>query len=157
MPNYDNTEYTVTAADVCALRAADDAVFRHNADGTGSIHILWDDQGTACTRTIPVAYSRVRALTGSADAYVPCYVALNVKFSPGCIRSALRGVRAGSTVTLEWTRGNSSPVLESAGMVRDELRMVVQRKGVRHPEHYLIAVEVGLDNTARMVRTAVPE
>lgn len=61
-----------------------------------------------------------------------------------------RQIKRGSVLCLHWVYDNSSPVLEEAGLVRDELRLGVQNGTTTH--WFNIAVQVGKDNTARMIR-----
>jgi len=68
------------------------------------------------------------------------------------VQTLVRQLREGSAFALVWTRGNQSPVLDDAGMVRDELRIRITR-GAKS-ETFIVAIEVGKDNTARMIRGA---
>jgi hypothetical protein len=71
-------------------------------------------------------------------------------------RTIAEFVKPGDILACVWKRGNNSPNLESVGFHRDELKLVVARQGKDGVKKYsfLVAVQVGPDNTARMIRRA---
>lgn len=148
------TEHVLTAHDTRALRHADALCFDHHPDGTGAIRAIMraenSDTGFEQTHTIPVT-SRVENYGPSRDAYKAWHGFIYAKSSHEA-QTLIRHMRVGKRVHLRWTSDNASPVLVDAGVVRDELRIRIGDD--KHADTYLVAVQVGLDNTARMVRGA---
>ncbi len=60
-------------------------------------------------------------------------------------------LRAGESIRLWWKAGNNTQNHDSVGFYCDELRLVVMRDDVA-ARQYLISVQVGPDNSARMIR-----
>lgn len=79
-----------------------------------------------------------------------CFAMLISRFDPDW-QTIARTITPGCTLSLRWTAHNQSPVLDDAGLVRDEVRIRVEKpNGKAH--QFLVAVQVGPDNSARMVR-----
>ena len=149
------TEHVLTARDTRALRHADSLCFDHNADGTGAIRAIVradrSSTGFEQVHTIPVV-SRVDNYSRGFDGPVTaCYVLMYVTYDP-MDQTLIRHMRAGKRVHLHWTAGNASPVLDNADLVRDELRIRIGDD--KRADTYLLAVSVGRDNSARMIRRA---
>lgn len=145
---------TLTTQDVRALRNADRICFDHRGD-TGAIRAILDGEhsstGFEQTHTITVT-SSVRTFDGPTE---QVFTGFSMWHSPkfsDVAQTILRHLRADSSVHLEWWRGNSSPLLNDAGMVCDELRIRVQRGKVC--DVFIVEKSVGRDNSARMVKVA---
>lgn len=67
-------------------------------------------------------------------------------------RTIAASVRPGESLYFRWVRDNNNQHYEAAGLHRDELRVVVGKQGAPTSRSYLVAVEVGPDNMARMVK-----
>lgn len=149
--------HTLTAQDVRALKHADAIAFDHTGTGTGQIRAILRDEnsptGFEQTHTIPALMSRVERHDGSDGDVRAFHISMNAKYDVG-VQTIIRHMREGGQFTLHWTRGNSSPVTEKAGVVRDELRIRIAPKSGSRVDEFLVAVFVGLDNTARMVTRA---
>ncbi len=68
------------------------------------------------------------------------------------LRSIVSRIAVGDSVRLAW-QVNSSGNLRESGWVRDELRLVLTNDKGKH-ETYIVDVQVGPDNTARMIKYA---
>ena len=144
----------ITSQDIRALKNADSVTFYRRADGTSGIvgHLRSDRSDTGYEQRHDVAVSStVEVYGGRADAY-QCNAWWGYSRHDAVAQTVIWSLRAGDDVSLKWTGANQSPVLDDAGLVRDELRVIVTRGKTRRV--YLAAVQVGLDNTARMIRPA---
>ena len=148
-------EHVLNARDTRALRHADTICFDHHRDGTGAIRAILSadrsETGFEQTHTIPVV-SRVENYSRGHDGPVTGFAMLNHSRYDRLAQTLIRHMRSGKRVHLHWTAGNASPILDHAGLVRDELR--IQIGDDTKADEYLVAVQVGLDNTARMVKRA---
>jgi hypothetical protein len=73
-----------------------------------------------------------------------------VKYNPD-LESVMARIKVGDLLGLHWTTNNSSTNTDGIGWVRDELRLeILHLNGTA--ERYLVEVNVGPDNSARMVR-----
>lgn len=61
-------------------------------------------------------------------------------------------IRPGESLFFRWVRDNNNQVHDAAGLHRDEFRLVVGKQGDAKSRSYLVDVQVGPDNTARMVK-----
>jgi hypothetical protein len=146
-PTTTDTEHVLTARDTRALRHADAITFDH--DSIRAI-LRAENSGTGFEQThiIPVV-SRVENYHGSHDTYRCYFSFLHAKYDHQA-QTLIRHLRVGKRVHLHWTAANQSPVLDRAGLVRDELRLRVGDD--KSADTYLVGVQVSEDNTARMVR-----
>lgn len=69
-------------------------------------------------------------------------------------RTIAAAIRPGESLYFRWVRDNNNQVHESLGLHRDEFRLVVGKQGEAKSRAYLVDVQVGPDNTARMVKRA---
>jgi hypothetical protein len=152
----DTTLYRIDATDRRALKSADSIVFSFY-QGEGYIRANRDadrtPDGFSGQRRIPVQCS---VHDYSDPASTTEYTAFHMISSPGLSDSwqTIRNrIALGSTIHLLWIRNNQSETLDSVGYYRDELRLTVTTERGKS-ETYLVAVQVGPDNSARMVRVA---
>lgn len=150
----------IDAQDRRALKHADSVLFRmHRGQATveavkrgENTHDGFEQKHTIfCAGTV-TAYQRDASVDHgfTTDCYSAFHSRQSAQFDP-TLRTLLDRIRLGDTLTLAWTRGNDSENTRSIGWHRDELRLVITSdKGKR--EVYLVAVEVGPDNSARMVQ-----
>lgn len=80
-----------------------------------------------------------------------CYHAVMYSHYDHEVQSLLARIAVGDTLRLEWTAANDNENYRSVGWHRDELRLVIGHKTGK-AEKFLVAVYVGPDNTARMIR-----
>lgn len=151
------TRNVLTAHDVRALKHADAVAFDHTAPGVGAIRAIMRAEnsptGFEQTHTIAAWDSRVNVYDGASGDMRACHVDLHSRYDVG-MQTIIRHMHDGGQFALIWTRGNSSPVTRDAGVVRDELRIRVAPKTGKRVDEFLVAVFVGLDNSARMVTRA---
>jgi hypothetical protein len=146
-PTTTDTEHVLTARDTRALRHADAITF----DKTSIRAILRaENSGTGFEQThiIPVV-ATVDNYHGSHDDYACFFMFLHAKYDHQA-QTLIRRLRVGKRVRLQWVANNQSPVLNRAGLVRDELRLRVGDD--TSAETYLVGVQVGENNLTRMVR-----
>lgn len=159
----------IESAQLRALRSADSVVFRLY-QGQATIEANRDARnspdGFDAKSVIYAGGERVSdyTRTGDNDGYAMGnrrnggrgYAAFHMEHSgPKYSRdlaTLISRLAVGNTVKLEWVRGNDSELTREAGIVRDELRLVIV-KGKRE-ESYLVESSATLDNSARMVRLA---
>lgn len=148
----DTIEHTLTAHDTRALRHADAITFHHFADGTASIRATMradrSPSGFEQQHVIPVI-SRVENYGQSRDGYL-AYFGFTYATYDDLAQTLIRHMKVGKRVRLHWTADNASPVTVNAGVVRDELKIRIGDD--TRADTFLVAVQVGLDNTARMIR-----
>jgi hypothetical protein len=147
----------ITAQDKRALRNADKITFNlhggvamirahrdgeHTASGFDDEHRIYTD--------VSVADYDPRRGDPTMEAY-SCYHWIGWPKHDHTTQSLLSRIAVGDTLKLEWTAGNDNDNYRSVGFHRDELRLVIGHKNGK-AEKYLVAVSVGPDNTARMVR-----
>jgi len=146
------TAPVLTAQDVRALRNADALVFIHTGEDTGGIRAVKRAENSATGfeqhHLITARRSTVETYAHPAEHIRASFVEMWPQTTLH-IQTLLRAMRTGQQFTLKWTRGNQSPVLDAAGLVRDELRVRVGTDD-KPAQEFLVAVQVGLDNTARM-------
>lgn len=152
------TDTALTRQDVRALQHADTICFDHTGEGEGRIRAIRRGENSSTgydeTHTIAAALSRVQNY-GPEDGDWRAFAMIMSAQYDDIGRTLVRHLREGSRFSLEWTRDNSSPVTRDAGLVRDELRVHVQGKTAKVADTFLIAVFIGKDNSARMVKVAV--
>lgn len=151
----------LTREQVRLLRAADrvcfDSAFRPNEDaefGLRAIIAANDETGEGeRTINIPVTYANVQTYDGSNTDNGPtfCFEMVYVKYDDRH-RTWLRDIKEGSTLALNWHRGNNSPILDEAGVCHDMLDLRVQNAKGTVTNVYRISNRVCRDNSARMVR-----
>lgn len=142
---------TLTTADAAALRRADSICFDTDPEG-GAIRAIFraTDREAERTITIPVASTSVQNY-GPGDGPWKCFAMTMSAQYDDVTRTLVRHLKRGSAVALRWTRGNSSPVTEQAGLVVDHLDVRVANGTVA--DTFRVATYIGHDNTARMVRS----
>lgn len=141
---------TITSEQARALRTADHVVFRYESGSGSLIQAVkrGPDWRHETTTDVPVDCTTSDHYDGRAPRL--CFhMEMNVGVSAAA-QTWLRGVRKGSRLALRWVRANQSPVLDEAGLVRDELYLTVQNGMTART--FMVAVQVGLDNSARMTR-----
>jgi hypothetical protein len=152
--------HTITAQDRRAMRSADTLVLQLYK-GEASIRCIMraDRSATGFEQEHRISCDYTmrdlrRPASGVKVNYVASHYAGSVNYhsdSNRPLHTIMRRMAVGSRVTLDWVRSNQSPVLDDAHMVRDELRLtIVGAKG--GTESFLVAISVGLDNSARMIR-----
>lgn len=143
----DTTEHVLTARDTRALRHADAICFDH--DSIRAI-LRAENSGTGFEQThvIPVI-STVDNYHGSFDDYACFFTYLHAKYDHQA-QTIIRRLRVGKRVRLQWVANNQSPVLNRAGLVRDELRLRVGDD--KSADTFLVGVQVQENNLSRMVR-----
>lgn len=150
----------VSAQDRRALRSADSVVFRlyqgqATVEGTlrgDKTSSGYDQTHTVFAETSVRDYSAEHYAVG-AEGYTG-FVMFHSGVAYNAVLSTLVDAMAlGSTLRLEWTRGNDNENNRQVGWVRDELRLVVTSPKGKVSTH-LVDVQVGPDNTARMVKRA---
>lgn len=154
---------SITREELKALRAADDVILRHRHE-----------------RTTLEAYRR----TGSKplDPVGGCYLAVEVgaefsQYGPdkvedpvgrascfgsvgnwedSSVRAALAFVRPGDRLRLLWIRDNGNEPVRNAGLVHDEVKLVVLRDMAKRTERYVFPLEDSItpNNSARLFRKA---
>jgi hypothetical protein len=142
---------------------ADSVVFRLHK-GQATIEAYKDGRNTAdgfeARHNI---YARATLRDYSADHYyvepadLPRFNGFVIKHSGvrfnDDLRTLIGRLGIGDTVTLAWTRGNNNENNRGIGWSRDELRLIIAKpKG--KTESYLVDVNVGPDNSARMITLA---
>lgn len=149
---------TITTQEARAIKHADSICFDHvnvDGEGTGRIRAIRRASATqsgfeeTVTITLPVGHSRVQNYGTDRGWFVGFSMVMSAQYD-AIWQTVARQIRAGSSVGLRWTRDNSSPVTNEAGLVVDMLDIVVQNGRVANT--YRIATYVGYDNTARMLR-----
>lgn len=145
---------TVTSREARALRNADSICFDLRKDGGALIRAIRRGSNTASgfEEVVAVAvescrvndYSRV-----TEGPYVGFAMIMSALYDP-IWQTVGHHIRAGSRLGLVWTRDNSSPVTEQAGIVVDMLDIQVQN-GNRCGT-FRVSTYIGRDNTARMLR-----
>lgn len=80
-----------------------------------------------------------------------CYYLHMYPLVDSTMMSLVNRIAVGDTLSLEWIANNDNDNYRSVGFHRDELRLVIGHKNGK-AERYLVAVSVGPDNTARMIR-----
>jgi hypothetical protein len=154
------TGYELTAHDTRALRHADAIVLQHIRDEhgeRGELVAILDAEHSATgyeqRHIIPCELSSIRNYGSDDDGpFTASHVMMYARTSAEAHTLTRQILRTGTRVALQWTRSNQSPVLTDAGVVRDELRIRVQARGASQAFTYLVAVLVGKDNSARMIR-----
>lgn len=149
----------LTSVDIAALRKADSILFHHK-DDDGKIAAVKEAREasarnpfpTESRHVIPVESSVRRFTRGEGNAYTAFCMISSAQYSPAWTTIAAL-LRAGDVLSLAWYRGNNSPVITDAGLVRDELRLCVKR-GDKQRFVFIVEVSVGQDNTARMTQRA---
>lgn len=143
----------LTTEQARALRTADAVCFYLKADGTSSIHADFrsTDYATERSEIIPAATHSVNDYSGASGPYSGFAAVMSSKYDNPW-QTIARRIRKGSSLHLRWVRANQSPVLDEAGLVRDELSIAVVNGNTC--DWFTVAVQVGKDNTARMIRFA---
>lgn len=146
----------LTSQDVRALRSADSLVFQYT-DGQGVIRACksgdraadgFDGERRIHTDAAVTDYDR----EPGADRR---YAAFHMDHSSQVrreTRTLVGRIGIGDTLSLLWTRSNDCDALRAVGYHQDQLSLSI-RKPSGTVQTYLVAVSVGPDNTARMVRT----
>lgn len=141
----------LTTEQARALRTADAIYFYLKADGTSAIRA--DFREPDYTEDIPASTHSINDYSGARGPYSGFAAVWASKFDAEW-RTIARRIRKGSSLHLRWVRANQSPVLDEAGLVRDELYLTVVNGNTC--DWFTVAVQVGRDNTARMIRLAHP-
>lgn len=152
------TANVITAQDRRALRSADSVVFRLY-QGQATIEAILRGRGTSTGfDQTHYVFASTSVRDYSAETY--CVEAEGytgfVMFHCGVghndrLATLVDALAIGSTVRLAWVRGNDNENNRSIGWVRDELSLIVtSAKG--KVSTFLVDVQVGPDNTARMVK-----
>lgn len=151
---------TISARDKRALLSADSITF-HLYEGQGSIRAHrrgehsssgFDEYHEIYTDTTMRDYDKDAGWSGTLG--LEAYSAYHHEFSPQydlVYRSLVARIRTGDTLQLRWTRSNNNELNRKIGWERDELYLGIHHAKGRD-EEYLVAVQVGPDNSARMVR-----
>ena len=154
----------ITKEDTKALRLADTLVFHHLRPDRRNGHI-------GCIRALkrvksapPFNFEDTAEYEIGVDSLVRNYgpkvdkdilhaaVVLNARWVSSIGTTLKSVIRAGDEVELEWLRNNTTTNHENAGLVCDELHMHILRGKRRFV--YLVDTQVGLDNSARMIRSS---
>lgn len=148
------TEYELTTQDVRALRHADALCFDQLRDGTSHIRAILraehSSTGYEQVHTIPCTSRLEDYGRGTGD-----FTAYHQEMYPlvdAMCKTLLRHMRKGCSIGLIWKRDNNTENLRSVGFHRDELEVAIQPKHANWADTFLVAVSVGPDNTARMVK-----
>ena len=172
-------QYLLSRDDVTAFRMAQRVAFVVRDDGTAYMRASLRESWTDETRIFTVREQRLFPAThdlGGRDRKVPCAQRV-CDYHPNrplhderarydCFYydqfarqndewlTIAGAMRPGDQIQLEWTAGNDSPVMNAVGYHRDELRLKLANADGGNIRFFLVAVQVGPDNTARMVRQA---
>lgn len=135
-----------------ALKKADVICFDYDGEESRIRAILRPGDDWTREYAVPLEVEETRIDNYSSDGR-PIRSAFHhlgsVKYD-GVARTWIKFVRADSRLMVRWVRDNNSPVIEAAGLVRDEVYLTIQNGSTARS--FLIGVQVGLDNTARMTR-----
>lgn len=148
----------ITAQDKRALANATGGITFHLNDSQGIIRAHRDGADTSSgfneTHTIHTGASVSDFDRQHIWAEIDCYAAfwsfLGMPQVNDTMRTVLDRITIGSELSLLWVAGNNNQNIDRVGFHKDELRLRIT-KGKRI-ETYLLAVSVGPDNTARMIR-----
>lgn len=142
------------AQDARNIRKADAICFDYD-DGYGNPRIRaiirGNDREGERTLAVPVLDQRVQDYTGATGAVQAFAMTMHAQHD-AIARTLVRHIRAGSTISFRWTRGNDSPVTKDAGLVVDHLDVQVTNGKVT--DTFRVETYIGLDNSARMVKRA---
>lgn len=150
---------TLESQHLRALRNADRIVFR-TYEGRSTVEAIRDGRNTPSGFEDTVTVDAGETFTDygashssqSADGYSAFHMEHSAQHAP-VLRTVLRHLRPGDTLTLHWVRDNNSETHRDTGLHADELRLIVRtRKGTGPLDEYLIESAVRLDNSARLVR-----
>lgn len=158
------TTVPLTIHDVRALRKATDLCFDHNsaveATSQARIRAIWGGKGgprPEQTYVVPVEGNRVSnygPVIGGFGGWDCFHMAMNCQHMEH-MRTLVHFIKTGDRLGFHWVRGNSSPVLDKADVVRDEfyIEVIREKPHTKAAVHtFLVHISVSLDNTARMVR-----
>lgn len=153
--------------DIQALKHADAVTFHHLYDGSSEIRAhaqlhgdVWSARDQRLfpetsshderMRAIKVE-SRIRRYEGASSSPTAFHMIHSARVP--MFQTIVSTLREGDKLTLKWVASNNNQNVRDIGWQRDELYLVVTREGKKTREMtYLITVEVGPDNTARMVK-----
>lgn len=146
----------ITARDLRALRVGADRITFHLFEGKSYIraHRRGEDTSSGFDEYHQVECDvRVNdySETGRPDtreAY-SCYFHA---YRDDELRTMFHLAKPGDTFVIEWTRGNDNPLNREIGWHRDEVRLRMGKPESKKVYTFLVGVQVGPDNTARMVR-----
>jgi hypothetical protein len=141
----------LTRQQVSALRDANGLVFERLSDGTNQIRAIvrGPDHQHEVTHEIPVFDASLTDYAGGHGEYTAFHYEMFAG-TDAAMRTVVRAIKPGHYLVLKWVRSNQSPVLDEAGLVRDEVYLTTGTP--TKAETFLIAVQVGKDNSARMIR-----
>jgi hypothetical protein len=148
----------ITARDRRALMSADSIVFRLR-DGQSTIEAHRDGSRTAdgfdgmhavYCETWVSDYARSEAGT-KASGYAGFYMKHTGARYDDVLRTVVDLLSTGVTVRLTWTAANNNQNNREIGWVRDELRLTTVAPDGKRTRTFLIAVQVGPNDTARMI------
>lgn len=153
----------LTKLDVSALRKADAICFDHNVkahNGASQIRAIKrrepteaDPYATDITHRINVESKVWSYQDDDHNLDSSVYTAFDMFHHPRDHWLTVAAfVRPGDVLKLQWIRGNSTPRLRDAGLVRDELYLTVVRGDKQ--SKFMLDVQVGKDNSARMTQRA---
>lgn len=151
---------TISSQDKRTLLNADSITF-HLSEGQGRIRAHrrgehtstgFDQYHEIFTDTRVMDYDQDAGTSGTKglESYSGFHMEHSSQYSLQ-VRTLLHRIRIGDTLQLRWTRSNNNDNNRRIGWERDELYLGIHHTKGRD-EEYLVAVSVGPDNTARMVR-----
>lgn len=153
---------TVTAQQVKALKNADRVVFRLYK-GQATVEAIMDASNprnsTGFEQQVIIyaggvsvhdyAREHTHVPADEGHRYSGFEMFHSAQYSPQSV-TLLGRIRTGATLRLYWVRANNNEILNDKGLVQDQLSLVIEHNNKR--ETYLVAVRVGYDNSARMVK-----
>lgn len=146
---------TLTTEDTQWLRKADALCFDLLADNTSRLRVIRrqpSGQGVDLTWVIPALDTRVNNYGVGDGPWTGFHMEMNVAYDLKS-QTIIRRLRAGTDFVLVWTRNNDNDVLREAGLVCDELHIRIGKADGK-ADTFMVAKQVGRDNTARMIRRA---
>lgn len=154
------TKHEITAQDTRALASADSISF-HLTEGQGYIRAHrrgehsssgFDEYHTIFVDTRMQDYGDTDGLRtmGELTEYTAFHYEMSAKFDL-VVQTLLRRIRVGDTLQLRWVASNNNNVNRDVGWHRDEVYLGIHHQKGKD-EEYLLGVQVGPNNSARMVK-----
>jgi hypothetical protein len=137
MPHH-QPHYEITRTDISAFKAADRVYFQHQAHGNASF-IICEKRAPepSPSNPFPVDQHRVIACnvlvrayggeTGYSCTSPEIFNAYSTPARSGVLLTLAAFLKAGDILTLEWIASNNNDVMTDAGLVRDDLHVLVKR------------------------------
>jgi hypothetical protein len=137
MPHH-QPHYEITRTDIAAIKAADRVYFQHRANDNASF-IICEKRAPepSPSNPFPVDQHRVIACnvlvrayggeTGYSCTSPETFSAYSSPARSGMVNTLATFLKAGDVLTLEWIASNNNEVMTKAGLVRDDLYVLVQR------------------------------